>query len=263
MRNSQPAQNWKRRLREDCLRRVRDNRASLISKIRERKCQSPGDTAEPMAELLQAVLSEGRKHAAAVAAPSRPTVAAGGETPPNDVGSPRTPTAHHAQLLDVMDLTPAEYADLMSAMEAELLQEEERLAKESQEAALADYEAACTAEAESDTLHAAQYVRDMEAGGEGGGGVLCPVCESAPVAQLSPGRAGAALACRNPACGMRLDCAAEGLGLGDLRAALADAIAAHGASGCPAKPRFAVRRMLFSDSLWMECAGCGATQVIL
>eukprot|EP00951_Prasinocladus_malaysianus_P013487 scaffold102074_cov27-Prasinocladus_malaysianus.AAC.1 len=63
----------------------------------------------------------------------------GTETYPSDgTRQERCKTAQ--KLEDFFDLTTGEYADLMSAMEAELMMEEDRLATERQAAALADYE---------------------------------------------------------------------------------------------------------------------------
>lgn len=64
-------------------------------------------------------------------------------------------------------------------------------------------------------------------------------------------------------CGLRLDLAGEGLGLEHVRAALADALAGHALSGCPAPPAFAVEERFGATTLFMRCGACGALQAVV
>lgn len=64
-------------------------------------------------------------------------------------------------------------------------------------------------------------------------------------------------------CGLRLDLAGEGLGLDHVRAALADALAGHALSGCPAPPAFGVEERFGTATLFMRCGACGALHAVV
>lgn len=65
-------------------------------------------------------------------------------------------------------------------------------------------------------------------------------------------------------CGLRLDLAGEGLGLEAVRGRLAEALAAHAASGCPGRAAFAVEQRFGGPAvLFMRCGACAALQAVV
>jgi len=162
------------------------------------------------------------------------------------------------------ELSQEEYVNLMSVLEAELLMEEDMLARESQQAALAAFEAACGLESYADNLLAQQHSEEQQLlASTGEEAVLCPVCEQAYLIQTAHGRAGGIVACRNQACQLRLDCAAEGLTLDNVRRSLASVIYEHSATGCNDKPAFEMREEFGVVGLWMGCNACGRVQMVI
>eukprot|EP00192_Tetraselmis_astigmatica_P021441 CAMPEP_0117697110 /NCGR_PEP_ID=MMETSP0804-20121206/29044_1 /TAXON_ID=1074897 /ORGANISM="Tetraselmis astigmatica, Strain CCMP880" /LENGTH=272 /DNA_ID=CAMNT_0005511319 /DNA_START=137 /DNA_END=958 /DNA_ORIENTATION=- len=261
-------QRWKQRLRDDCIRRVRAQRDELILRIREGRRSQCGPSGGDVKDALGSVITE-------AAISLRSDAALGSETVSSSGGSldPARPPrgselSRHEEVVNRLEFSEhlgmEEYADLMSAMEAELLMEEERLAKQTQEAALADYEEACMMEAEVVAMDVLHYAEDagMHLPREQGA-VLCPVCERVTLIQLAPGSTGAVIGCRNPSCNMRIDCSAEGLGLDYLCHRLSDAISTHSDGGCTMKPSFKMENRFGMRSLWMSCGACGFMQIVM
>eukprot|EP00193_Tetraselmis_chui_P000383 CAMPEP_0177764772 /NCGR_PEP_ID=MMETSP0491_2-20121128/7597_1 /TAXON_ID=63592 /ORGANISM="Tetraselmis chuii, Strain PLY429" /LENGTH=204 /DNA_ID=CAMNT_0019280997 /DNA_START=284 /DNA_END=899 /DNA_ORIENTATION=+ len=191
---SSKKQAWKHRLREDCVRRVKEQRETILLQIRQ-----PNLPQEEQAAAVRSALN--------------------GIISANSAAGRSSSTTGDASTSD--ELSQEEYVNLMSVLEAELLMEEDMLARESQQAALAAFEAACGLESYADNLLAQQHSEEQQLlASTGEEAVLCPVCEQAYLIQTAHGRAGGIVACRNQACQLRLDCAAEGLTLDNVGGAL-------------------------------------------
>eukprot|EP00873_Tetraselmis_striata_P036210 jgi/Tetstr1/456474/TSEL_043198.t1 len=235
------AKDRKHRLREDCVRRVKEQREAILQHLRQQHGQEAG-RAEAVRSALNGIISS-----------------SGGEA----VGSSRLHSSGEPQALPE-ELSHEEYANLMSVLEAELLMEEDMLAREHQAAAIAAFEEACGMEAFADAMQAGQHLQEQQLmASSGTRPLLCPICETAHLVQTAHGHACGIVACRNHECALRLDCAAEGLTLEHVRASLANIMAEHAATGCPAKPVFQMKADFGAASLWMGCPGCGRMQMVI
>lgn len=229
---------WKQKLRENCLKRVRHERSQLLWKIRS---QGPLATASDKELALRGILSN--EISRFTESPGRPRdrdAAAGGQD--NDMLWEYEPQPGGSSVLD-----SEEYASLILEMEQALYEDARRDLEAREASMLEEYE-------KTEALEDQMVDSLLRHSAAEESGVLCPMCRRGALQQEQQ-----IIFC---CCGFRLDTLNDQIGLMFLKNRLAELWQKH-ADLCKEFPSFLKGDEFGFSALYMQCNTCYTFDLVI
>jgi len=232
---------WKEKLREGCLSRVRENRHQLLWKIRlAREATEPKEIAVSAFE--QIISDELQKSKQSCHGDSQSAF-----IPHNDDALWDYEPSGETRKLD-----KDEYEEILLEMERLLHDDIQAELKQRDAALLEDYEKTCALEEESVAAALFEHLKIQEQNG----GLFCPICRKG---YLNQQRQFIYCEC----CQLKLDTQNDEVDLQVLQKHLSDVLEEHHGRGCKAQPKFCVESRFEISALFMKCSVCEAFELVL